>query len=179
MPDETFNSASSSMQVTSAPVPPSYDNGTRTQPGYGTVNENPRPELGAEPFDKRPLWIGIGTTVVFLLLAILIGYLLYTHPSAAAVFRDIFIIYMGIGIFVLIILLIVLLVVLTYLVLKLNDLTHLITREVKPMLTTMQNSLNTVSGTTNFISDNAVKPVISTASSFAAARAMVKTLFRR
>jgi hypothetical protein len=177
MSDETLYSSSSNMQVSSTP-------GTVGQPanfgnGADSFNQNPRPELEPAPFDKRPLWIGIGVSVGFLLLAILIGYLLFTHPAAAATFRDIFIIYMGIGIFVLIFLLILLLVILTYLVLKLNDLTQLITREVKPMLITIQNSLNTVNGTTNFISDNAVKPVISTVSSFAAAKAMVKTLFRR
>lgn len=182
MSDETLYS-SNSVQVSSSSGavghPTSFGNGSGAQPDYGNFKDNPRPELSAEPFDKRPLWIGIGVGVVFLLVIILLGIWMFYNPVATQIIRDIFIIYIGVGIFVLILLLLVLLVVLTYLVLKLNDLTHLITREVKPMLITVQNSLNTVNGTTSFISDNAVKPVIATASSFAAARAMVKTLFRR
>jgi hypothetical protein len=183
MSDETTYSTTSSVQVSSPASsvgqPVSGGNGYGTQAGYGSFNENPRPELSAEPFDKRPLWIGLGVTITFIVLAVGMGIWLFYHPVAAAILRDIFLIYIGLGIFVLIPLLILLTVVLIYLVLKLNDLTQLLTREVTPMLTSVQNSLNTVNGTTSFISENAVKPVISTASSYAAARAMFKALFRR
>ncbi|GAB4428584.1 MAG: hypothetical protein Kow0031_08860 [Anaerolineae bacterium] len=182
MSDETTYSTSSNLQVNASPgamtQPGSYGNGA--QPGFdNAAPRNPRPELEPAPFDKRPLWIGVGVTVTFIVLAIVLGVWLFYHPVAAAVLRDIFMIYIGLGIFVLIPLLILLAVVLIYLALKLNDLTHLIHREVIPMMTTVQNSLNTVNGTTSFLSENAVKPVISTASSYAAARAMVKALFRR
>jgi len=117
--------------------------------------------------------------VGFFLAAILIAIWLYNNPEAAEVIRDIFIIYIGLGIFVLIPLVMILTVVLIYLGLKLNDLTLMIHRELIPMLTNVQTTLNTVKGTTTFLSDSAVKPVISTATSIAAVRGIVRSLFKR
>jgi hypothetical protein len=60
-----------------------------------------------------------------------------------------------------------------------NDLVKLIDREIKPILVKLQSSAVTVQGTTTFLSENAVKPVISTAATIAAARTLVQTLFQR
>jgi hypothetical protein len=152
------------------------DNTTSTQ--YGD-QANPRPELSAKPADKRPIIFGIIAAVIIILLFGGIGYLLFIYPAATAIIRDIFIIFLGLGAFVIILLLIALVTIAAYLVLKVNDLVKLLDREIKPVLLKLQNTAGTVQGTTNFISEHAVKPVISTASTFAAAQSVVRTLFRR
>ena len=49
----------------------------------------------------------------------------------------------------------------------------------KNVLYNIQETTNTVRGTTSFISDKAVQPVIATVSSIAAVKAIFKSLFRR
>lgn len=138
-----------------------------------------RPELSAQPFDKRPLIVGAIVALVIIALFGLIGWWLFVNPEATAVLRDIFIIFLGLGVLLVILLLIALIVITTYLVLKVNDLIHLLDREIRPMLAQVQETTNTVKGTTTFISDQAVKPVIATASAMAATQAIFRSLFRR
>lgn len=140
---------------------------------------NPRPELSMKPADKRPVIYGSIAAVVIILLFGGIAYFLFTNPVATAIIRDIFIIFLGLGAFLIILLLIALVVITAYLVLKVNDLVKLLDREIKPVLLKLQNTAGTVQGTTNFISEHAVKPVINTASTIAAAQSVVRTLFRR
>jgi hypothetical protein len=146
---------------------------------YSNNTENSRPELSAKPADRRPIIIGAVVALVIVLIFGGIGWWLFVNPVAAAIIRDIFIIFMGLGIFVIILLLIALIVITAYLVLKVNDLVQLIDREIKPMLARLQESLNTVRGTTRFISEQAVEPVITTVSTVSAARAIFRSLFRR
>ncbi len=141
--------------------------------------DNPRPELSPEPIDKRPLLIGGLVAIVLVAVFVGIGWWLFVNPAATAVLRDIFIIFMGLGIFVIILLLVMLIVITAYLVLKVNDLVQLLDREIKPMLTNLNTMLKTAQGTTTFISEQAVKPVISTVSAVAAARAIFQNLFQR
>ena len=140
---------------------------------------SPKPELSTRPIDYRPLIAGALVALTFFIAAILCGWWLFVHPVRAVIIRDIFIIYVGLGIFVLIPLLIVLIVALTYVFLKLNDLKPLLDREIRPMLMNMNNSINTVRGTTTFLSDHAVQPVISTVSTVTAIRVIISSLFRR
>lgn len=142
-------------------------------------NDNRYPELSPEPIDKRPMIYGAISAIVFILIFLGIGVWLFFNPAAAAVLRDIFIIYLGLGAFVVIILLIVLVVITAYLVIKVNDLVQLLDREIKPVLLKLQETAGTVQGTTTFISDHAVQPIISTVSTYAAARAIVRSLFGR
>lgn len=188
MTEETTSSTNGgSDDLTWAKQPPVAVNDNVTAPftsegqsnTYYAYEENTRPELTPTPFDKRPLIYGGIVAGVFFLAAFLLAYWLYNNPAAAEVIRDIFIIYIGLGIFVLIPLVMILTVVLIYLGLKLNDLTLMIHRELIPMLTNIQTTLNTVKGTTTFLSDQAVKPVVSTAASVAAVRGIVRSLFKR
>ncbi|MCB0191563.1 MAG: hypothetical protein KDJ65_06420 [Anaerolineae bacterium] len=141
--------------------------------------ENPRPELSAEPVNKKPLIIGIIVAVVLVLLFGGIGVLLFYNPAAAAVLRDIFIIFLGLGVFVVILLLVMLVVITAYLVLKVNDLTQLLDREIRPVLGKLQDTTTTIGGTATFISEKAVQPVISTASMAAGVSAIFRALFKR
>lgn len=144
-----------------------------------TPQPNRRPELSAEPVDKRPIIYGVIAAVVIILIFGGLGAWLFFYPAAAAVLRDIFIIYLGLGVFVVILLLIALVVVTVYLVLKINDLIQLLQREIKPLLTSVQDTATTVKGTTTFISDHAVQPVIATASTVSAVKAIFRSLFKR
>lgn len=137
------------------------------------------PELAPEPMDKRPLIYGIIVAIVIVLIFAGIGVWLFLHPVATAILRDIFIIFLGLGAFVIILLLIALVVITAYLVIKINDLVHLLDREIKPVLIKLQDTAGTVQGTTTFISDHAVQPIIATVSTFAATRAIIRALFQR
>ena len=74
---------------------------------------------------------------------------------------------------------VIVIVMLAYLVLKTNDLVQLVDREIRPLLYNIQETTNTVRGTTTFISDKAAQPVIATVSSIAAVKAIFRSLFRR
>lgn len=140
---------------------------------------NARPELSAKPADKRPIIIGIVVGIAIILGAIGFGWFLLVRPETTAILRDIFIIFLGVGVFIIILLIIALVVITAYLVLKVNDLVQLLDKEIRPMLVKMQESINTVRGTTTFISDHAVQPVISTASTVTAIRVIFSSLFKR
>ena len=151
---------------------------TVTVPDQETV-DNLRPELSAQPIDKQPIIIGSVVALGFLVLSLVCGWWLFTHPVVATILRDILIIYIGLGIFIVILLLIALVVITAYLVIKVNDLVQLTDREIRPVLANIQESVNTVRGTTVFLSDHAVEPIISTASTVAGLRKIVRSLFRR
>ena len=138
-----------------------------------------RPELLPEPFDKRPLIYGGGFVLIFFILVIASGIWLFNNPTKTQIIRDIFIIYLGVGLFILIPMVMVLIVATTYLILKLNDLIQLLQREILPILLNTQRSVNTIRGTTTFLSDQAVQPVIKTAGAITAVRTVVRSLFRR
>ncbi|MBN1994844.1 MAG: hypothetical protein JW953_19255 [Anaerolineae bacterium] len=136
------------------------------------------PELSPEPTDKRPLIYGIIAAVIVILLfgGIGVGLFFWEHTP---LLRDIFIIYLGLGVFVIILLLIALIVIIAYLVIKVNDLVQLLDREIKPMLTKLQETTGTIRGTATFLSDRAVQPVITTVSTVSAIKAIFRSLFRR
>nr|HMQ54980.1 hypothetical protein [Anaerolineae bacterium] len=108
-----------------------------------------------------------------------IGVWLFLNPASAAVLRDIFIIFLGLGVFLIILLLIALVVIAIYLVIKINDLIHLVDREIRPVLNKLLQTSTTVQGTASFISEHAVRPVITTASIVAGIRAVFRALFQR
>jgi predicted PurR-regulated permease PerM len=147
--------------------------------GTGGSFHDSRPELSAEPIDKRPIYIGLALAGVFILIFIGLGIALFMNPVATAILRDIFIIFMGLGIFIVILLLMILIVITAYLVIKINDLIQLLDREIRPMLVKLNDTLGNVRGTTSFITEQAVKPVITTVSSASAVSAIFRTLFRR
>jgi len=137
------------------------------------------PEFTPTPVDKRPLIIGIIIAVAIVLIAIVIAVYLFYHPVTAEIVRDIVIIFLGISSFFILICLIIMIVMLSYLILKTNDLVQLMDREVRPLLYNIQETTYTVRGTTTFLSDKAVQPVIATVSSIAAVKAIFRSLFRR
>ena len=86
---------------------------------------------------------GLGTAIFFLA----------KNPEAATVVRDIFIILMAFES-------LILGVVLTILVFQLARLTNLLQNEIKPILDSTNDTMNTLRGTTIFLSENLVQPVM-------------------
>jgi hypothetical protein len=161
---------------------------TRELPPLNNTSDKPsRPELSAQPADKRLM---IGLIVGFLLIIIIfIGviYFLFTFSDASVTqtIRDISIILLAlVNIFIGLILM-TLVVVLAYLVLKINDLVQLITRETEPLLKTANDmaaqansTVRNVQSKVVVVSDEAVKPVVNLLSIISAIRAIFRTLFR-
>ena len=116
----------------------------------------PRPKSDEGPSDAQVrLWIILG---VLVLLAVLAGalyaaYVLVNHPAAAATWRDIFIIFMAVESMVIGVALIVLIV-------QLAVLTNMLKHEIKPILEATHETVNTVRGTTIFVSENLVEPIV-------------------
>ncbi|MGD2205496.1 MAG: hypothetical protein PVH17_01840 [Anaerolineae bacterium] len=114
--------------------------------------------------------IGIVAAVV-IILAIIggAGYGLVTNPPVAAVLRDIFIIVLAlvtiiIGLF------------LAILIFQLQSLITLLRDEIKPILESANDTVSTVRGTTTFVSDAVVHPMIKAASYASAVRRTVQVL---
>jgi amino acid transporter len=137
------------------------------------------PELEPKPTDRTAMIIGIVVAIVGLLAFIGITIVLYYNPRAAEILRDIVIIYLGVAVVFIMVILLVLTAVVVYLAFKVNDLVKLLDREIRPMLKGLQKSIVELRGTTTFISEHAVQPVIETASFLSATRSVIKSVFHR
>ena len=114
--------------------------------------------------------IGI-VVIVLVILGIMgfAGYGLIIHPNLTAALRDI-------SIIVLALVTIVIGAFLAILIFQLQSLTALLRDEIKPILEAANETASTVRGTTTFISDAVVTPVITAASYASAVRQTIKTL---
>lgn len=105
---------------------------------------------------------------VILVLALIAGVLLATiamvrNPAQTETIRDIVIIFMAVEALIIGLVLILLIV-------QVARLTDLLRNEIKPILDSTNETLGTLRGTTQFLSDNLVKPVVKVNSSMAAVR---------
>ena len=115
---------------------------------------------------------------ILLLLALLVGVLfavvaMVNNPVKTETIRDIMIIFLAIEFSIISLVLIILIV-------QLALLTELLRNEVSPILKSTNETLANVRGTSEFLSDNLVKPVVKVNSSFAAMRRALDIIrFRR
>jgi len=110
--------------------------------------------------------------VVFLLLLVAIAVVVATlymvrNPGQTETWRDIMIIFLALEFLVIGLALIVL-------ILQLARLTALLQEEISPILQSTGDTVNTLRGTTAFLSNNLVRPVIRASSSMAALRRAVE-----
>ena len=136
-------------------------------PDAPPVEKQPSPEEL-----KRQRQIIIGASVVgilFLALAILAIYLLTLPTTDTAKVRDIFIIVMALESLVIGLSLIVLMI-------QLARLINLMQNEIKPILESTQNTVNNLRGTTAFLSNNMVEPVMKLNEYLAALRSALESL---
>ena len=122
-----------------------------------------QPEVAAE---KKPiLAIIIG---VLLLLGLIVGLVFLARAEGQVVtqVRDIFIILMALMMFVIGVALVVL-------ILQIANLTNLLQHEIKPILHSTTDTVNTLKGTVRFLSDNVSEPVIKLNESLASVKKLV------
>ena len=103
--------------------------------------------------NKRTLYIIIGVVVLLVLLGIAAIWFLLQPTTPTDKIRDIFIIIVAIESGVIGVALVVL-------IIQLAALTNLLQNEVKPILIATNETVNTLRGTTEFLSENVVEPVI-------------------
>lgn len=120
------------------------------------------------------VWRTVGI-ILAVLAVVLVGsamfYGLATHPLFTAVLRDISIIVLALVTMITSVLLAILLFQLQSLIVLLRD-------EVQPILQSINETTGTVRGTTTFVSDAVVNPVIEVAGYVAGVRTTISTLFR-
>jgi hypothetical protein len=122
------------------------------------IPELPAPEEeAARPVSlRKQRWImaGIIAGAVVLLAGIVVAVIfLAKSPAAAANVRDIFIIFMALESLLIGVALVVM-------IIQLASLINLLQNEVKPILRSTSETVNTLRGTTEFLSENLVEPVI-------------------
>jgi uncharacterized membrane protein YjgN (DUF898 family) len=130
--------------------------------------ENGRDEFAGEAGQlttRQRMWIVLALVAV-VALAVLAGFAVFAlvqNPAQAETVRDIVIIFMGAESILLGLALVILIV-------QLARLTALLQDEVRPMLRSTNDTLDTLRGTTRFLSDNLVSPVIRANGAAAAVR---------
>ncbi len=103
---------------------------------------------------RRWLVVAVVGGVVFLLAMIgLVGYALLQDPATTATIRDIVIIFLALESVIIGLALIILIV-------QVASLINLLRNEVRPILQATSETVNTLRGTTEFLSENVVEPVI-------------------
>jgi len=117
---------------------------------------NPDEEVSNRADLRRQRWIvaGIIAGIVILLVGIVVAVIfLAKSPAATANVRDIFIIFMALESLIVGVALVVL-------IIQLASLINLLQNEVRPILKSTSETINTLRGTTAFLSENLVEPVI-------------------
>lgn len=134
-------------------------------------------ETGIPPLDQNIEENGAGSSSrnrilaivgVLLILALIVGLVfaviaMVRNPVQTETIRDIVIIFMAVEALVIGLVLILL-------IIQIARLTDLLRNEIKPILDSTNETLGTLRGTTRFLSDNLVKPVVKVNSSMAAVR---------
>lgn len=122
---------------------------------------------------ERNVWKTVGIIMAVLVVVVIASAVFYglaTHPHFTAILRDVSIIVLALVTMITSIFLAILLFQLQSLIVLLRD-------EVQPILESMNETAGTVRGTTTFVSDAVVTPMIKVASFASAVTTTIKTLF--
>ena len=142
---------------------------TASQPN----NVSPPPleaERGPSEGQRKAITIGAVVALVLLVAGGLAAAIwLVRNPAQAASVRDVFIIFMALEFMLIGVALVILMV-------QLAVLTNMLQHEIKPILQSTTETLNTVRGTTAFLSENLVDPVIKMNAALAALGQVMDTL---
>ncbi len=134
----------------------------------------PQPEPGppGEEAPQQSTLRNIGIAVAVLLVIAIIGAIIYgmvSHPPLTAVLRDI-------SIIVLALVTIIIGLFLVILIFQLQSLIALLRDEIQPILRSTNETVSTVRGTTTFVSNAVVRPLIDTASATAGLMGSLRAL---
>ena len=122
-----------------------------------------------------PIWIVLGVVFFLVLIAgiVLAVAVMVKNPGQTETIRDIMIIFMAFVALIIGCALVILLV-------QLARLTNLLRYEIGPILEATNETIGSLRGTTRFLSDNLVTPVVKANSTFAALRRAIELIdFRR
>lgn len=140
--------------------------------GETTPVQTPEPEPPPERQQNTLRNIGIGVAVLLVIAAIGAAiYGLTVNPPLTAVLRDI-------AIIVLALVTIIIGLLLALLLFQLQSLIVLLRDEIKPILRSTNETVSTVRGTTTFVSDAVVRPMIDTVSMTAGVVGSLRALAR-
>jgi hypothetical protein len=154
------------------------ENGTTTPTGMEPApvrapEETVPPRISQAETPPKNIWKTVGIILGVLALVFVISSLFYglmSHPRFTAVLRDVAIIVLAVVTMITSILLAVLL-------FQLQSLTVLLRDEIQPILLSLNETTSTVRGTTTFVSDAVVTPVIKVSGYVSGVRQAFKTLF--
>ena len=121
-----------------------------------TVPPPPPPapdEASLTPEQRRYVILGVIILLLVIAGVVVAVYFMVQNPPATSVIRDIFIIFMAVESLFIGLTLVVLMV-------QLARLTNLLQHEIKPILESTNETVNTVRGTAIFVSENLVDPVM-------------------
>ena len=119
---------------------------------------------------RQKIGVGVAVVVGLLIVALAIAGLVYIISTGqTATWRDVFIIFMALESFVIGIALIIL-------ITQLAVLTNLLKHEIRPILDSTNETVNTVRGTALFVSENLTEPIIKLNSYVAALEKVVTAL---
>lgn len=113
----------------------------------------PPTQTGLSPEDRRRIAFLIAGVVLFLGLIIVAVYFLMQPAAPTEKIRDVFIIFMALESLVIGVALVILMIQLAILI-------NLLQNEIKPILDSTSETVNTIRGTATFLSDNLTEPVI-------------------
>lgn len=125
----------------------------QNQDTHQSIAQSPSPQQ-ISPEDRRRLILAILVAVVILVLIVAAAYFLLTaETSTTSKIRDVFIIFVALESLVIGAALFILMVQLAILI-------NLLQNEIKPILHSTNDTVNTLRGTVTFLSNNLVEPVI-------------------
>jgi hypothetical protein len=147
-------------------------NGVRPSEQAGTPAGDEHESESGSRTKLYAILAGVGMIVLFVLLTIGLYALGDSDQSALERLRDIAIIYIILMCLILVVIMAAATAALVYLILQIKN-------QVIPMLEELTGTINRVRGTTEFMTDEAVKPVISAAGKVAQWKAMLKVVSGR
>ncbi len=127
---------------------------TETPSAQSTAAPTPPPTSSDLTPEQRRLVIAAGVVTLLVIAAVVAAvYFMAQNPAATTVIRDIFIIFMAVESLFIGFALVILMI-------QLARLTNLLQHEIKPILESTNETVNTVRGTAIFVSENIVEPVM-------------------
>ena len=138
-----------------------------------TSNQSDQPEEQSRATQTKvssaAIWIIIVTLIILVALIAGIVFLAQTDSNTTGHIRDIFIIVLGLESLVIGVALVIL-------VIQLAVLLNLLQNEIKPILKTTRDTVTTLKGTTAFLSEHAIKPIINISSMTAGVRKLIELI---
>jgi hypothetical protein len=138
-------------------------------PAENEIPVEPEPTVPTAAQRKTQLIIAAVAGAILIVMVLLIA-LAFSNPAATETARDLAIISMA----VVSVAIGVMLVILVY---QVAMLIQLLRDEIKPLLESAHETMNTLRGTTVFMSENLVEPTIKASSTFAGVQRIIQVLF--